>query len=496
MNIVHNLVKIIRSNLVYKDTGGIILSNFVPIYEYGLQQQNYCKKIHNLYNSLKPNKKPIAFIKTYGCQQNVSDSEKYRGMLLEMGFKMTEDQNEADVVLFNTCAIRENAENKVFGNIGWLKNIKKSNPDLFVILCGCMTEQKSILEKIRTTYPFVDLVFGTHSMNKFPELFYAALENKGQKRKNLFISEKEDFIIENIPIKRTNNIKAFLSIMYGCNNFCSYCIVPYVRGRERSRNPEEIVTEFKNLLKAGYKDITLLGQNVNSYGKGLEKPIDFPDLLKLLDGFEGEYRVRFMTSHPKDATEKLFEIIANSRHIVHHIHLPVQCGSDRILKEMNRKYTKNSYLKIIDYARKKIPDITFTSDVIVGFPGETHDDFLETVALIKKIGFSSLFTFIYSPRESTPAASLPDNIPKAEKTNWLLELLKIQEGISEKFCKKMIGNKLRVLCESFDNQNACILCRTDGNIIVEASGDKSMIGKFLDVEITDSKKETLKGKII
>ncbi len=476
------------------------MSNFVPIYKYGLEQQNYCKKIYDLYKNSHKDKKPLAFIKTYGCQQNVSDSEKYRGMLLEMGFEITESQNDADVILFNTCAVRENAENKVFGNIGWLKKIKNTNPDLFIILCGCMTEQESVIRKIKTTYPFVDLVLGTHSMHKFPEIFYSALIKKNNKEKITYdAGEKNDTadaITEDIPVKRTNNLKAFLSVMYGCDNFCSYCIVPYVRGAERSRNPDEIITEFQSLLKAGYKDITLLGQNVNSYGKGLKKSIDFPDLLKLLDGFEGEYRIRFMTSHPKDATEKLFDTIAKSRHIVHHIHLPVQCGSDRILKEMNRKYTKESYLKIINYAREKIPDITFTSDIIVGFPGETYEEFSETVDLIKKVGFSSLFTFIYSPREGTQAAKLPDTVSKKEKTKWLLELLNVQEEISEKLCRQMAGKKLRALAESFNSKNSCLLCRTDGNIIVETQGSEDMIGKFWNTEITGSKKEALKGKII
>lgn len=469
------------------------MSNFIPLYIYGPEQQSYCKKINNLYNNLKSGEKPFAFIKTYGCQQNVSDSEKYRGMLIEMGFEVTENQSNADVILFNTCAIRENAENKVFGNIGWLKNIKKSNPNLFIILCGCMTEQESVLNKIKITYPFVDLVFGTHCMHKFPEIFYNALVSK---EKNVLIAENEDSITEGIPVKRTNNLKAFLSIMYGCNNFCSYCIVPYVRGRERSRNPNEIKAEFESLLKAGYKDITLLGQNVNSYGKGLEPHIDFPKLLKMLDSLDGEYIIRFMTSHPKDATEELFDVIANSRHIAHHVHLPVQCGSDRILKEMNRKYTKDSYLKIIDYAQKRIPDITFTSDIIVGFPGETYEEFLETVGLIKKVGFSSLFTFIYSPRKGTPAAKLPDKISKEEKTKWLLELLKLQEEISENLCKDMIGKKVRVLCESFDPENFCLLCRTEGNTIVEIPGSENSVGKFLNAEIINSGREILKGKII
>lgn len=474
----------------------MVLQNKISVYEYGVEQKDYCMKINNLYKSLYKTRTPKAFVKTYGCQQNVSDSEKYIGMLIEMGFEMVFDQNEADVVLFNTCAIRENAENKTFGNLGWIKSIKKVNPNLFVILCGCMTEQESVITKIKNTYNFVDLVFGTHSIHRFPELFYKSLTEKNEKRRNLCIKENIDSILENAPIKRDSSIKAFLSIMYGCNNFCSYCIVPYVRGRERSREPKEILKEFENLLKAGYKDITLLGQNVNSYGKGLNDEIDFPDLLQKLDDFDGEYRIRFMTSHPKDATKKLFDVIANSKHISHHIHLPVQCGNNRVLKEMNRKYDKESYLKIIDYARSVIPDITFSSDIIVGFPGETYDEFLETVDLIKKVKFSSLFTFIYSPREGTPAALMPDLISKKEKTEWLLELLKVQEKISENLCKDMVGKKFRVLIESFDTNSKSLLCRTDGNIIVTAHGDKNAVGNFATVEVTEFKRELAEGKLL
>lgn len=472
----------------------------IALYRFGNNEIDCCKKIKDLYFKIYGKKSPLVFVKTYGCQQNVSDSEKYAGMLKEMGFEITYNKDIADVVLFNTCAIRENAENKAFGNLGWIKNIKNNNLNLFVVLCGCMTEQPTIVEKIKEKYSFVDLVFGTHSLHKFPKLFYEALlkrtENE-KKHKGVYVSEKVDNIVENFPIKRDSSLKAFVSIMYGCNNFCSYCIVPYVRGRERSRGSGEIINEFRSLIEAGYKDITLLGQNVNSYGLGLNEDIDFADLLKKLDDIPGEYRIRFMTSHPKDASQKLFDTIANSRHIVHHIHLPVQCGNNRVLKEMNRKYTKEDYLKIIDYAKNKVPGITFTSDIIVGFPGETYEEFLETVELIKKVKFSSLFTFIYSSRECTKAAKMEDNISKDEKTRWLLELLDVQKNISEKICKDMVGKNLRVLAESYDEKKSCLFCRTDGNIMVEISGaDKSLVGKFVDVNITNSRQEALLGKII
>ena len=343
-------------------------------------KNKYCKKIENFYNDLYPNRKKLAYVRTYGCQQNVSDSEKYIGMLLKMGFEITDVPDNADVILLNTCAIRENAENKVFGNIGWIKNIKKNNKNLFVIVCGCMTEQEVIIKKIKSTYSFINLVLGTHSIYKFPELFYSSLVKES--KNPIFSGDKEDSILEGFPEYKNNKLKAFLSVMYGCNNYCSYCIVPYVRGRERSRKPEQIVSEFKKLLDAGYKDITLLGQNVNSYGKNLEESVDFSDLLKMLDNFDGEYTIRFMTSHPKDASNKLIDTIAASKHIAHHLHLPVQCGSNHILSEMNRKYTKESYMKIIEYARHKIPDIIFTSDIIVGFPGETYEEFLDTIKAI------------------------------------------------------------------------------------------------------------------
>lgn len=470
------------------------------LYRFGISEAEKCKKVKDLYFEIYNKKSPLVFIKTYGCQQNVSDSEKYAGMLEKMGFKITDDKDIADVVFFNTCAIRENAENKAFGNLGWIKNIKNNNPNLFIVLCGCMTEQPTVIEKIKEKHSFVDLVFGTHSLHKFPELFHDALLKRTEiqkKSKGIYVDEKIDNIVEDFPIKRDSNLKAFVSVMYGCNNFCSYCIVPYVRGRERSRRPSEIISEFKNLVNAGYKDITLLGQNVNSYGKGLDENIDFADLLKMLDSISGDYRIRFMTSHPKDASEKLFDTIAESRHIVHHIHLPVQCGSNRVLREMNRKYTKEDYLKIINYARSKMPDITFTSDIIVGFPSETYEEFSETVELLKKVKFSSLFTFIYSPREGTRAAKMPDSISKEEKTKWLLKLLDVQKNISENLCKSMIGKSLRVLAESYDENKSCLFCRTDGNIMVEVeTPNNSLVGKFIDVKITDSRQEALLGKII
>lgn len=464
----------------------------VNTYIYGKEELNYIKKLKEIFAG-KEN--PKAYIRTYGCQQNVSDSEKYRGMLEKAGFTFLEDYQDADIILFNTCAVRENAENKVFGNIGRIKAVKKANPNAVVILAGCMTEQESIAKKISEVYTFVDIVLGTKQIQSFPKILCDFILNRPVKNKHAVIyTSKENPILEDFPMKRNNKIKAFVSIMSGCNNFCSYCIVPYVRGRERSRKPEAIIKETQELLTAGYKDITLLGQNVNSYGKDLSEGIDFCYLLKKLDALESDFKLRFMTSHPKDATKELFDVIAGSKHISKHIHLPVQCGSNRVLKEMNRKYTKEDYLKKIEYAKSIMKDVSFTSDIIVGFPGETYEEFLETVDLIKKVEFSSLFTFIYSKRQGTPAAKMPDNISKKEKTSWLLELLKVQEEISENLCKKMVGNEERVLAESFEN--GVLSCRTDGNIVVKVPSEKDLTGQFVKIKITDSSRESLQGKII
>lgn len=464
----------------------------VNTYIYGKEELDYIKKLKEIFARKES---PKAYIRTYGCQQNVSDSEKYRGMLEKAGFTFLEDYQDADVILFNTCAVRENAENKVFGNIGRIKAVKKANPNAVVVLAGCMTEQESIAKKISEVYTFVDIVLGTKQIQSFPKILCDFILNRPVKNKHAVIyTSKEDPILEDFPMKRNNKIKAFVSIMSGCNNFCSYCIVPYVRGRERSRNPEAIIKETQGLLNAGYKDITLLGQNVNSYGKDLGEGIDFCYLLKKLDALEGDFKLRFMTSHPKDATKELFDVIAGSKHISKHIHLPVQCGSNRVLKEMNRKYTKEDYLKKIEYAKSIMKDVSFTSDIIVGFPGETYEEFLETVDLIKKVEFSSLFTFIYSKRQGTPAAKMPDNVSKKEKTSWLLELLKVQEEISENLCKKMVGNEEKVLAESFEN--GVLSCRTDGNIVVKVPSEKDLTGQFVKIKITDSSRESLQGKII
>ena len=438
---------------------------------------------------------PMAMVHTYGCQQNVSDSEKLKGLLEKMGFSFTDNEDEADLIIFNTCAVREHAEDRVFGNVGALKNVKRRHPSLIIALCGCMMEQEHVANRIQKSFPFVNLVFGTHVIHKFPELLYKTITD-GHRVFERGDDSEDKHIVEGIPVHRDGNTKAWLTVMYGCDNFCSYCVVPYVRGRERSRTPEAILKEFKELVKLGYKDITLLGQNVNSYGKNLDKPINFSQLLKMLDKVEGDYRIRFMTSHPKDATHELIDTIASSNHICHHLHLPFQSGNNRVLKEMNRKYTREQYLSLVEYAKEKIPDVSLTSDIIVGFPGETYEEFLDTVDLIKKIEFTSLFTFIYSPRVGTRAAKLPDPISHEEKSKWFTELCDVQEKIAAERCKSMVGTTQRVLIESKNDKTGLLSGRTDGNIIVDFSGNDSNIGSFADVEITSARNWILKGKLI
>ena len=457
------------------------------------EQTEYIKLVNEIIHLKYEKDKPLAFIRTYGCQQNVADGEKIKGMLFDMGYGFTDNQEEADFILFNTCAIREHAEDRVFGNVGALKAIKKRKPSTLIALCGCMMEQERVVERIRNSFPFVGLIFGTNSLKNFPKLLYNALS----KEKRIVESGIEDMsITEGIPTRRDGTIKAWLPIMYGCNNFCSYCIVPYVRGREKSRRPEDIIKEAKEIISMGYKEITLLGQNVNSYGKNLDQKINFSELLREIDKIEGDYWIRFMTSHPKDATKELIDTIANSKHICHQLHLPVQSGNNRVLKEMNRKYTREKYLEIIEYAKQKIHDITFTSDIIVGFPSETYEEFLDTVSLIKDVKYSSLFTFIYSKRPSTPAAEMEDPIPYEEKSKWFRELLDEQEAISSSICNSMVGKTYRVLFDGKNSKNKLLTARTQGNIIVEVPADESYIGTFANVEITSAGNYIVKGKLV
>lgn len=455
------------------------------------KQNEYISLIAEIMEIRKRGEKPLAYIRTYGCQQNVADSEKIKGMLANAGFGFVDAPDDADFILFNTCAVREHAEDRVFGNVGALKALKRRHPQILIALCGCMMEQEHIANRIYKSFPFVGLVFGTHSLHHFPELVYNALVNG----KRIFERGNDDNkLYEGMPVKRDGTFKGWLPIMYGCNNFCTYCIVPYVRGRERSREKNVIVSEAREMIADGYKDITLLGQNVNSYGKTIENGVNFSQLLKEIDSIDGDYWLRFMTSHPKDCSKELIDTIANGTHISRHLHLPFQSGSDRILKAMNRHYDRKKYMEIINYAKEKIDGLSLTSDIIVGFPGETYEDFKETLSLIREVEFTSLFTFIFSPRVGTPAAKMDDPVPYSEKSKWFQELLAVQEEIAAKRCASMVGNVEKVLVED-EGKNGILNGRTSGNIIVELEAPKDTIGTFQNVKITNARNWILKGKI-
>ena len=433
---------------------------------------------------------PKAQVRTFGCQQNVADSQRIQGMLALMGFGFTDNPDEADLIVFNTCAVREHAQDRVFGNIGALKKWKREQPHRKLILCGCMAQQPTVAQKVKNSYPFVDMVMGTHVVHTFPELLHRMLQG----RKTLVeIPSVDGVIAEGIPMIREDTYKAFIPIMYGCNNFCTYCIVPYVRGRERSRDPELIVAEARELVANGCKEITLVGQNVNSYGKGEAHGVDFPELLKRINDIEGDFLIRFMTSHPRDASKKLFDTIAACKKVERHIHLPFQSGSDRVLKAMNRHYTRAQYLDLIAYARKVIPDAVFTSDVIVGFPGETREDFEQTLSLIEEVGFISLYTFIFSPRVGTPAEKMDDPISAQEKSAWFKEMTDLQETLSEKQIKPLVGTVRKGLIDRFEN--GMLEVRLPENLVVRAKGEEQNVGRIATVKITEARSYLLTGEI-
>ncbi len=453
----------------------------------------YLKRVSEIMAVRRRGSEPTALVRTYGCQQNVADSEKIMGLLAQMGFSFTDDPERADLILMNTCAVRGHAENRVFGNVGALKDLKRRHPSLIVAVCGCMMEERAASQRILEKFPFVGLVFGTHVIHRFPELLWTALTDS---RRVFERGGGEDArIVEGLPVRREGKTRAFVTAMTGCDNFCSYCIVPYVRGRERSREPEAVLREFRGLVEAGYKDVTLLGQNVNSYGRGLARPVSFSGLLRMLDEVDGDYRLRFMTSHPKDATRELIDTMASGRHICRHLHLPVQSGSDRVLRAMNRGYTREQYLSFVRYAREKMPDLSLTTDIIVGFPGETEEEFLETVDLVRRVGFTSLFTFLYSPREGTRAASLPDPVPQEEKTRRLERLCAVQDAISAARCAGEIGKTRRVLVEGKDPRTGLLCGRTEGNEIVRFPGGGEMVGRFAGVKVTSAQNRALGGEL-
>lgn len=431
---------------------------------------------------------PLAFVHSFGCQQNVSDGEKLKGRLSDIGFAFTNEQTEAQLIIFNTCAVRENAEDKVFGTIGDLKHFKEQNPDTVIAVCGCMAQQKHIAEKIKSTYRQVDLVFGTFAYNEFYQMLWEVIS----KKKRLFnISENSIEISEDFRQIRDDKLKAFVPIMYGCNNFCTYCIVPYVRGRERSRSPEAVIDEVKKLVSEGYKEITLLGQNVNSYSYG------FPALLREIDGIPGKFRIRFMSSHPKDASRELIDTILESKKICKCLHLPVQAGCDRILKAMNRRYTKAQYLDIINYAREKSPDFSFSTDLIVGFPGETYEEFCETKELIRQVRYDNIYSFVYSRRSGTKAAEFEDNISDKQKGLWLRELLLEQREISSQWLSRFVGKTVEVLADGEGRSGEDHLTgKNDEGIIVEFKADRKYIGEFVQVRITKAMNWALAGELV
>ena len=456
------------------------------------RQKDFCAQIKAMNAPLPA--RPLAFVDTYGCQQNEADSERIRGYLTEMGYGFTQDEAAADVIVINTCAVREHAEQRVLGNVGALTHTKRKNPNQIICLCGCMMQEPHVAEKIRQSFRHVDLVFGPHALWRFPELLWRIQTRRGR----IFETPDEPgSIAEGLPVRREGTVKAWVSIMYGCNNFCSYCIVPYVRGRERSRKPEDVLAEVKALADEGYRDITLLGQNVNSYGKDLGLDIDFADLLERIDAIPGDFLIRFMTSHPKDASQKLFETMARCKKVAPAFHLPFQAGSDRILKAMNRVYDRAGYLDKVRRLREQVPDVVITSDVIVGFPGETTPEFEETLSLIEEVRFDALFTFIYSPREGTPAASMPDPMSRAEKQANFQRLVDVQNVISAEKHAAYVGKTLRCLIDGVsEDAGSALTARTPGNRLVRvADGDASLVGQFRDVEITAANTWSLFGKL-
>ena len=460
-------------------------TKFVPKEEITVQRE-YAKKVRLL--AIEKYKSPKALVRTFGCQQNVADGQKIKGMLSEMGYTFTENEDDADFIIFNTCAVREHAEDRVFGNVGALKHFKRRRPDAIVALCGCMTQQQHIADKIRKSFTHVDLVFGTHVIHKLPQMIYEVLTSE---ERVFDVDDTDSKIAEGVPTIHDGGVRGWLPVMYGCNNFCTYCIVPYVRGRECSRKPEDIERDLRTMLEKGVKDITLLGQNVNSYNGG----ISFAQLLRRLNAVEGDFTLRFMTSHPKDCTFELLDTMAECEKVEKHLHLPVQSGNDRVLKAMNRHYDRAKYLSLIKYAKEKMPDIKLTSDIIVGFPSETYEEFLDTVSLIKEVKYHSLYTFIYSPRKGTPAAQMDDPVTRDQKGEWFRELLDEQEKIASAISAAQKGKTMRVLIEEM-TKPGLLNARTLDNQIVEIEGERDLIGKFVDVEIYDVKTWILKGKII
>jgi len=451
-------------------------------------QLQFCQQICRLWQDA--GRVPRAYVETYGCQQNEADSEKIRGFLTQSGYAIVQEAEGADVVVMNTCAIREHAEQRVFGNLGALTHTKRRHPEQKIFLCGCMAGETKVSDRIRKSFPYVDGVFSTHHLWQFPEILWKVLTGK---KRQFYIEDEPGSIAEGIPQVRDNTLKAWVSIMYGCNNFCTYCIVPYVRGRERSRKMEDILAECRALIAGGCKEITLLGQNVNSYGKDLDEPWDFSDLLAKIAALDGDFIIRFMTSHPRDAGKKLFDTMAANPKIAKQLHLPFQSGSSRVLKAMNRHYDREKYLQAVSYAKSVMPELVLTSDVIVGFPGETAEEFEETISLIEQVRYDALFTFIFSPREGTPAAAMDDPTPKEEKNRRFDRLCQVQNTISQEIHAQYVGKCLRCLVDGEDD--GMLTARTEGGRLVRFPGDAKYIGTFQNLTITGSTTWSLTGTL-
>ena len=449
------------------------------------ERQFYYMEVAKEYVAQKAKEKgrPLTFcVNTFGCQMNARDSEKLVGILEKIGYEKKETE-DADFVIYNTCTVRENANNKVYGRLGYLHAQKKKNPHMMIGLCGCMMQEPNVVEKIRTTYRFVDLVFGTHNIYKFAELIVAAFESEGM---IVDIWEDTDKIVEDLPVERKYSFKSGVNIMFGCNNFCSYCIVPYVRGRERSREPKDILREIERLVADGVVEVMLLGQNVNSYGKNLEHPISFAQLLREVEKIEGLERIRFMTSHPKDLSDELIQVLAESKKICRHLHLPLQSGSTRILKEMNRHYTKEQYLELVKKIRTAVPDMAITTDIIVGFPGETEEDFLETMDVVKQVEYDSAFTFIYSKRTGTPAAAKEEQVPEEIVKDRFDRLLQVVQEIGAKKAEALAGTRQKVLVEDVNAQDEQLVTgRLSNNSVVHIRGGKELIGQIVEVTLDE-----------
>lgn len=460
--------------------------NEAPPAEEPIRQYYFMKKAQMLVQKKSEELgRPLTYhVTTFGCQMNARDSEKLVGILDEVGYTEVEDEN-ADFVIYNTCTVRENANQRVYGRLGYLHSIKKKKPHMMIALCGCMMQEAQVVEKLKKSYSFVNLIFGTHNIYKFSELIVTALESD---RMVIDIWKDTDKIVEDLPSERKYAFKSGVNIMFGCNNFCSYCIVPYVRGRERSRNLKDIVREIEKLVEDGVKEVMLLGQNVNSYGKNLEEPVTFAQLLKEIEKIEGLERIRFMTSHPKDLSDELIAVMGQSKKICRHLHLPLQSGSSRILKLMNRKYTKESYLDLVDRIRKGCPDISLTTDIIVGFPGETEEDFLETMDVVEKVGFDSAFTFIYSKRTGTPAASMENQVPEDVVKDRFDRLLKLVQQKASEASARFTGSVQKVLVEDVNEHDETMVTgRMSNNLLVHFKGTPDLIGQIVDVHLEECK---------